>query len=307
MSYLTQDTPQKNIVMTGATSGFGAKALEKLTVVPNVHIFVGARETVTDVTKGVDFLPLDLISLESVREFAEAVSQKLGKSEIDVLVLNAGIRGSDAEQLSKDGYGRTFAVNHLAHYLLARLLLPKMANNGRLIITSSDMHDPPIKRLAPKSIEIQEWAYPTKGGSGTGIRSYIASKLCNLMTGLSFSKLEDVKKREIDVVVFNPGLTGGSGTGKETPLLQRLVVKIMMRTIFPLIGLFRSEFIMNTAEHSGRMLADITLGILSPPPEKIYLSLVKGRPTFPAPSELAQNEEGQRLLWEKSEEMVGLD
>ncbi|WP_210250566.1 SDR family NAD(P)-dependent oxidoreductase [Bradyrhizobium paxllaeri] len=111
-------------------------------------------------------MPIDLASLASVREFADAVTWQLGDTRINVLVLNAGIHGSDAKQRSAEGYGLTFAVNHLAHYLLARLLLPHLADHGRLVITSSNMHDPPLKRIAPKTLDLQEWAHPTENGSG---------------------------------------------------------------------------------------------------------------------------------------------
>jgi len=66
---------------------------------------------------GVEILPLELSSRISVREFAANVVKQLGDSYIDIFILNAGMRGSDAEKRSVDGYGLTFAVNH---FLLSR-------------------------------------------------------------------------------------------------------------------------------------------------------------------------------------------
>jgi hypothetical protein len=40
------------------------------------------------------------------------------------------------------GFEATFAVNHLAHYLLPRLLMPRLAHDGSVVLTTSDMHDP---------------------------------------------------------------------------------------------------------------------------------------------------------------------
>lgn len=168
------------------------------------------------------------------------------------------------------------------------------------------MHDPPIKAIGPKTLELQEWAHPTKGGSGDGIRSYSASKLCNLMTALYLARQDTVVTRQIGVIAFNPGLTGGAA-GREASALQKAILGIVMRTIFPLIGLFRPEFVMNAPEHSGRMLADVALGTLSLPNGRIYVSLVKGKPTFPDPSALACDREAQDRLWRESADMVGLE
>lgn len=292
--------------MTGATSGFGVYTVREFAALPDTRVIIGARGSGRTVPPGVEVIPLDLASLASVREFADAVKRQLGETRINILILNAGMRGSDADQRSAEGYGLTFAVNHLAHYLLARLLLSSMADHSRLVITSSNMHNPPIKALRPKSFELEEWAHPTKGGSGDGIRAYSVSKLCNLMTAESFARLDEVKARDISVIAFNPGLTGGVGGG-DASALQKGIFSVVTHTLYPLIGLFRPEFVMNTPEHSGKMLAAVALGTLAPPPGRIYISLVKGVPTFPDPSELARDRKSQDRLWRESAAMVGIE
>jgi NAD(P)-dependent dehydrogenase (short-subunit alcohol dehydrogenase family) len=296
--------PKRVIVMTGATSGFGAHTVRQFAALSDTRVIIGARGRGRTAPPGVEILPLDLASLASVREFADAVQRQLGDARIDILVLNAGIRGSRADQRSAEGYGLTFAVNHLAHYLLARLLLPSMADRSRLVITSSNMHNPPIRRLAPKSLDVEAWAHPTRNGSGEGTRAYSASKLCNLMTALSFARLDEVKARNIRVIAFNPGLTGGGVS--DSSALQRVLFTVIAHTVFPLIALFRPEFVMNTPEHSGKMLADVALATIAPPNDRVYVSLVKGTPTFPDPSELARDREAQDRLWRESAGMVGL-
>lgn len=303
--FATSASDRRVVVMTGATSGFGAHTLSLLAAEPATRVIIGARGRGRAAPEGVEILPLDLASLASVRAFADAVVVRLGDARIDVLILNAGLRGSSAEQRSEDGFGLTFAVCHLAHYLLARLFLPRIADGGRLVITSSNMHNPPFRRLAPKGIEIEEWAHPTPNGSGTGVRSYCASKLCNLMTAQSLARLPEVRSRRIDVVAFNPGLTGGTSGGDAT-LMQKIAVRVIMATLFPLLRLFRPEFYMNSPEHSGRIFADVARGVIAPPDGGVYVSLVKGVPTFPAPSDLARDRDGQERLWRASAAMVGL-
>ncbi|MBY6049026.1 SDR family NAD(P)-dependent oxidoreductase [Vannielia litorea] len=116
MSFDDRAFRQKVIVMTGGTSGFGAKALELLAQERDTRIILGARGEGRAVPAGVEVLPLDLASLQSTRAFAAEVQRRLAGDGIDVLLLNAGLHGSKAGQVSAEGYGLTFAVNHLAHY-----------------------------------------------------------------------------------------------------------------------------------------------------------------------------------------------
>lgn len=296
---------QRVVVMTGATAGLGAHAAERVAAEPHTTLIIGARGSKV-VPPGAVLLPLDLASLASVRDFAEAVIGELGESRIDVLVLNAGMQSSTTERRSTDGYELIFATNHLAHYLLARLLLPFLADDGRLIITTSDTHDPAITPLAPKTLDPDALAHTTSGSFGTGMRAYAASKLCNLLTAESLATLDEVVTRRIRVIAFNPGLTGGTSLGRDSSRARRLVLGFLMRTVFRLVGFLRPEYVMGTADRSGQALAEVSLGTLSPPPGRIYISLVKGQPTFPDPSELARSQAAQQQLWRASAQMVGL-
>lgn len=304
---MAQAKPQRVVVMTGATAGLGAHALRDIAADPNARIIVGARGNGRTVPTGVEILPLDLASLASVREFAHAVTRQLGDARIDMLVLNAGMQTSNTERRSVDGYELTFAVNHLAHYLLARLLVPRIADHGRLVITTSETHDPAVAPFGPKSLEPQALAHPTKSGLGTGIRAYAASKLCNLLTAQSFAALDEVKARQITVIAFSPGLTGGTSLGRDSPRVMRALVTFLMHTIFRVVGLFRPEYVIGTPERAGEGLAEVALEAVTPPPGRIYVTLVKGEPTFPDPSELARSKDAQERLWRESAAMVGIE
>lgn len=301
-----KEKPHRVVVMTGATAGLGAFAVQHIAAQPNMRVIIGARGNGRNAPPSVEIIPLDLASLASVREFAGAVIERLGKSRIDILVLNAGVQNANNDKRSADGYELTFAVNHLAHYLLARLLEPHMADHGRLIITTSDTHDPAVTPIAPKTLEPQELSHPAKTGLGTGVRAYAASKLCNLLTAQSLARLAEVKIRQITVIAFNPGLTGGTSLGRDSSRLSKVIVTVLMHTVFRLVGLFRPEYVMGTAERSGELLAKVALGVATLPPGHIYISLVKGQPTFPDPSQLAQSQEAQDRLWQGSAAMVGI-
>ena len=62
----------------------------------------------------------------------------------------------------------------------------------------------------------------------------------------------------------------------------------------------------NKIEQAGNAIADLGLGTIVPPPGRIYASLVKGKLTWPDPSELAQSNTVMRGLWVESAHMVGL-
>ena len=285
------------IVMTGATSGLGAQALKRLLAQPNTEVIVGARGS--RAVPGASVLPLDLASLESVRSFADAVKTHLGNTQIDVLILNAGAQFR-SDQRSADGFELTFAVNYLAHYLLARLLLPHMASGGRLEITTSDTHAQwPI---APKKVDPQAFAHPVKNSPA---RAYAASKLCDLLAARSLAALDEVQERHLTVIAYNPGLTGGTGLNGGSG--SGGVGLTLMRPILRFVSFFfLHQLYVHTPEQSGDALADLALGKITPTSGRVYASHVRGKITFPDPSKLARSDEARDLLWRESAKMVGL-
>jgi len=296
------------IVMTGATSGLGAHALKHFMAQPDVRVIVGARGAGpqgVDVDM-IDVVPLDLASLASVRSFAEAVKLRLGDARIDMLVLNAGAQYQNAEQRSADGFEMTFAVNHLAHYLLARLLLPSLAERARLVITTSDTHDPAILPFAPKALDVPALAQPRSGRS-EAMRAYPASKLCDLLTARGLAALPEVTARQIRVIAYNPGMTPGTSLGRAAPrFAQAMLRSWLVHGLLMLLSRFWPFLYPGTPERAGEALAQLTLGMVRPPDDRIYASLVRGEITYPDPSELARSDEARDRLWRESAAMVGL-
>ena len=291
------------IVMTGATAGIGAEALNHFTKLKDTKVYVGARGSGRVLPEGAEAFSLDLSSLKSVRSFADTVKHRLGNTKIDVLALNAGIQAANNQARSEEGFELTFATNHLAHYLLARLFEPNLAEGGRIIITTSDAHDPDVIPFGPKTLNIDELRHPT-AHSPQGMALYAATKLCNMLTALSLEK-EFGALKNLDVIAFNPGLTGDTSLmGKQSAILKLLIPAI--RPLFYLISLFKPAFFMGTAKRSGEVLAELAIGKVVPPADKIYASLVRGKLTFPDPSKLAQSDFNRDLLWNESANMVGL-
>ena len=81
--------------------------------------------------RSVEIELLDLSSLQSVRDCAKALTDKL--NQIDILINNAGSYNCPEGMKTKEGYDMQFGTNHLGHFLLTNLLLPLMktsADNG---------------------------------------------------------------------------------------------------------------------------------------------------------------------------------
>jgi NAD(P)-dependent dehydrogenase (short-subunit alcohol dehydrogenase family) len=299
---LNKPDAKRIVVMTGATFGIGAKAAMRIVAKPNMRLIIGARG-VHSGPEGAEVIPLDLASLASVRTFADEVKQRLGKAHIDMLVLNAGTQTMNLKQRTVDGFELTFGVNHLAHYLLARLLVPCMADDGRLVITTSDTHDPAKFSGAPMTLDPEVLAHPPEGAR---FSAYPASKLCDLLTARSFAALAEVQAPHITVIAYNPGATLGTGLSRNAPRALRGFMRIMAPPIFGLLSLFRSQFYPGNPKRSGEVLAQLALGEINLPAGQVYASLVRGKITFPDPSALALNDEARDLLWRESAVMVGI-
>jgi NAD(P)-dependent dehydrogenase (short-subunit alcohol dehydrogenase family) len=292
----------KTIVMTGGTAGIGLCALQQIRRSSDVRILVGARG---QTSAGVESLPLDLTSLANVRSFAAAAEEWLGEASIDGLVLNAGTQVSDVRQRTADGFETTFAVNHLAHYLLLRLLMPRLASGAIVVITTSNLHNPKTNPIAPpehadaEKLARGQVKLAKSQGSRSGIRAYSASKLCNLLTARALASSAIAQDRRLQVIAYTPGLTPGTQLTRNQSLVFRLVHAVVMRIL-------SATQRVNTVAGGGGLLADLALGNIVPPAGRLYASHVKRHLTWPDVSELASDDAVMAKLWRDSAVLVGL-
>ena len=159
----------------GATLALAGRSAERTQPVLNELRDAGNEQ--------VRFFSLSLDELASVRACAAAF---LATNEaLDVLVNNAGLAGSRG--VTRDGFELTFGVNHLGHFLLTELLLPRLVASavgkptpGRIVNVSSIAHY--------RASAIDWSALRERTRSLTGLAEYRVSKLCNVLHARSLAR-----------------------------------------------------------------------------------------------------------------------
>ncbi|MBN2173329.1 MAG: SDR family oxidoreductase [Bacteroidales bacterium] len=192
----------KIILITGSTDGIGKQTALDLARIGAKIIIHGrnnlkARTTKEEIAgqtgnENLDFAGADLGSLEEIRIMAGEISEKYER--LDVLINNAGVF-MNHRQMTKDGFETTFAVNHLAHFLLTGLLLDliKKSDFARIINVASMAH---ASRIDFSNLQSEKYF--------DGYDAYSRSKLCNILfTYQLASMLEDT---HVTANVLHPGV-----------------------------------------------------------------------------------------------------
>ncbi len=191
-----------HILITGATSGIGRQTALELAALGH-HIGVHGRsadkaQAVASEIKQTGgqatvFLA-DLMSLEQVSAFAADVVQRW--SRLDVLLNNAGLIQTETV-LTEDGHESTWGVNHLAHFLLTELLVPRLTESGgRVVCVASDAHfgaSVPFADLDGES-------------SYAGWKRYQQSKLMNILFANEFAR----RHSGVEIVSLHPGFVASN-------------------------------------------------------------------------------------------------
>jgi NAD(P)-dependent dehydrogenase (short-subunit alcohol dehydrogenase family) len=202
----------RTVVVTGANSGLGLVTARELARA-GAHVVLAVRDTSkgNDAAAGirgeVEVRRLDLQDLSSVGEFADGISG------LDVLVNNAGVMAVPFA-LTKDGFESQIGTNHLGHFALTNLLLPKLTD--RVVTVSSAMH-----RLGYISLRDLNW-------QTRRYRPWIAygqSKLANLLFTSELQRRLEQVGSPLRALAAHPGyshtnLQGKSGHRIEDALMN---------------------------------------------------------------------------------------
>ena len=223
------------MLVTGGNSGVGLECARQLAR-EGLRVVIASRnrdasaEAVGRIVfesgnEAVEELELDLGSLGSVRQLAKEIEAR--GLPLRAVVCNAGVQATRLSP-SPEGFERTFAVNHLGHFLLVHLLLPNLVEHApaRVVVVSSGVHDPTLRTGMPDpAIGDLDALARTGGPEGTpfhGRRSYVNSKLCNLWFAYELGRRLEAAglaagERPVSVNAFEPGLVPGSGLARDYP------------------------------------------------------------------------------------------
>lgn len=139
-TFTAADVPpleDRTVVVTGANSGIG-RAAARVFAARGAHVVLAVRDTAkgrdaaAGMTGHVEVRRLDLADLSSIRAFAEDFT-----GPVDVLVNNAGVM-IPPHTRTADGFELQLGTNHLGHFALTALLLPRVRQ--RVVTVSSSAH-----------------------------------------------------------------------------------------------------------------------------------------------------------------------
>jgi retinol dehydrogenase 12 len=268
------------VLLTGATRGIGLAAAVELAR-DGVEVALVGREAervqavAREAKAAGGGAPIhehvaDLSLMADVRALAGEVRERY--AHIDVLANNAGALFASRQETS-EGFERTFALNHLAPFLLTNMLRDRL-DGGRVVTTASDAHK--SGRLNLEDLQSEK--------SYAAMRVYGTSKLCNILFTRELAK----RAPELHANCFHPGVVR-TGFGKNDNGIWKVLTTLgapffrsPQRGARSLVWLAQSE---QAATLTGEYVQD----------EKVL-----------APSGQGRDDALAEGLWERSAQLVGL-
>lgn len=276
----------KTMLVTGATSGIGYVTARELSRMGAAVTLVGrdpmrVNASVERIRRetgaaSVDGMVADLSSLAEVRGLADAFLAR--HDRVDVLVNNAGAWFT-SRQTTVDGFERTFALNHLAPFLLTHLVLDRLKASApaRVVTVSSMAHSG--QRIDLDDVNNTRRPYQ-------GLRVYGESKLANIM--FTYALARRLAGSDVTANTLHPGVVA-TGFGKNNGAGMRWAMSIFSAfALSPERGARTSVYLASSPD-----VAQVT--------GKYF---IKEKPAQSSPASC--DEETQERLWTISERMTGV-
>lgn len=291
-AYLPQKSTEERLdgklcVITGATSGVGYQAAKRLAQAGADLVLVcrnleKAQQVRRDILQTfpvqIDVVRADFSRLPDVRAAAAAILEHHG--HIDVLINNAGMHNLRRE-LTDEGYEKVFCVNHLASFLLTRLLLERMIQSApaRIIQVNSQGH-----RFGGLHLDDLDW----RKRPYLGLFGYGASKVAQLLTVRELA--EYLKGSHVTINAMHPGAVR-TNIGMNNGPLYRFYNRFILR------------WFLKDASISGEALYYLAAASEMEEVSGRYFNLTIDE--VPAP--YAVNWQNRKRVVQISEEMTGLE
>jgi NAD(P)-dependent dehydrogenase (short-subunit alcohol dehydrogenase family) len=273
------DLTGQTIIITGASSGIGLEAA-RVFARQGGHVIAAVRNT-GKAEAAIDFPAevrrLDVSDLGSIHSFAERTTES-----IDLLINNAGVMAIPFAQ-TVDGFEMQFGTNHLGHFALTNLLLPRIS--GRVVTVSSSAHR--MGRINLDDLNSTHGYRPW--------RAYGQSKLANLLFTSELQRRLLAAGSPVLAMAAHPGYANTNLQGQT----GRKRGDAMARWA-------------NTVAQSAAMGAlPIIYAATAAIPGDSYVgpdgfAETRGRPTLVPRSRAALDSESARALWRSSEALTGV-
>lgn len=281
-----QEVPRQDgrrYVVTGASGGIGLETA-KVLAERGAHVTLAVRSrergeaAAAQMTGAVEVRLLDVSDLSSVRAFADATG------DVDVLINNAGVLGLPFTR-SVDGFEMQLATNHLGHFALANLLLPRLSD--RVVVVSSRSH-------LTGDVDVDDLSWERRGYQPYA--AYAASKLANMLFLAELQRRLTAAGSTLRATAAHPGSTVTQITANTGSPLKTLVG----RYGHPLVG-------MSAAQGALPTLYAATMDV----PGNTYvgpdgIGEMRGWPTAVRRSQRALDPDLAKALWVRSEELTGV-
>ncbi|XDG08854.1 hypothetical protein ABKA04_008469 [Annulohypoxylon sp. FPYF3050] len=238
------------------------------------------------------FITCELSDFDSVRAAAAQINSDASIPHIDVVLNNAGVMAIKDYTLDKQGYEITFSSNHLGHFLLTNLIIPKILAAGpeaRIVNVTSIGH-----RIGP--VRFEDWNF-SGGADYDGWSAYGQSKTANILFSIELARRLGGRARAYSV---HPGGVFGTGLSAhiEESAWAQLEVATMKNTGKSFGGVGHDlKTLSGTA-------SSLLAAALDPEFDDKSGSWIQDCQVA-TPLEHASNPENARKLWELSEKLVG--
>lgn len=273
----------KTVVITGATSGIGEVAAVRLAEQGARIVFTArdkarADDTLAALRKAGPQAEhaVHMADLSRQAEMKRIGAELAREPQIDVLINNAGALFNKRQETA-DGLEMTFALNHMAYFVVTNLLLSKLKPGARIVTVASNAH-----RGAKLDFDDLQ-----SRRRYTGFAVYSRSKLCNILFNRELSRR--LSGSGVTANALHPGFVA-TRFGNDSGGLMRAVLKVAKP-----IGAISPE--------EGAQ----TIIYLASAPEVAGVSgqyFYECRPATPTAE--ARNDEDAKRLWEMSQQIAGL-
>jgi len=275
--------PVKTVVVTGASSGLGLETARALAAEGHRIVMVArnrakAQAAADEIRRAMPRAQIDIVlaDLYSMAEVRRAAAELRALGPIDVLVNNAGLI-HDTRELTVDGFERTFALNHLAAFLLTYELRDHIREGGRVVTVSSGGHRYQWFRWHDLATR-EQWP--------GGLLVYGASKLCNIWFAREASRR--LAARRITSNSLHPGPVA-TNFGASGSIVMRVGVRVARPLLLDVAAGARTSIYLASAPEVEGVTGEY---------------FIKNK--IAKPSRLARDDDRARRLWELSEQLTGV-